>query len=74
MTAMRAVIIAALISVTGPTLANTVTCSAFISGHRVCDDGHGHRCIEWERTPAEDLVAHPPPDPDCPLPPHEEKK
>jgi hypothetical protein len=80
MTGVNAFLIAALIGVTGPALAETVTCStSFHEGYRFCDDGHGHRCIEWERDPAEDLVVHPPPDPDnvygaCPMTPQEEKK
>jgi hypothetical protein len=49
MTGINVFVIAAVfIGVTGPALAETVTCStSFHQGYRFCDDGQGHRCIEW---------------------------
>lgn len=81
MTPMRVVVIMIVtLAISSPALAQTLTCStSFHQGYRFCDDGHGHRCMEWEHDPAEDLVAHPPPDPDnvdgaCPMTPQEENK
>ena len=74
---MRAIIIAvaaALASMT-PASAGTLTCSTSSQGYRICQDQHGHRCIEWERDGLiiRDLTAHPPPGPDkideCPMTP-----
>ena len=62
-------------SVINPALAETLTCSTSSQGYRICQDQHGHRCIEWERDGLiiRDLTAHPPPGPDkideCPMTP-----
>ena len=69
----RAVAVA-LASMT-PALAGPLTCSTSSQGYRICQDQHGHRCIEWERDGLiiRDLTAHPPPGPDkideCPMTP-----
>ena len=49
---MRAVIIVAavLVQSTATLDAETLTCSTSSQGyHRICQDQHGHHCIEWER-------------------------
>jgi hypothetical protein len=74
---MRAIIIVAavLVQSTATLDAETLTCSTSSQGYRICQDQHGHRCIEWERDGLiiRDLTAHPPPGPDkideCPMTP-----
>jgi hypothetical protein len=69
-------VIAAIITTSmTPALAEKLHCTTTF-GYRICHDGHGHFCVEWERDDdliIRDLTARPPSDPDCPTTPQEDR-
>ena len=48
MTGINVFVIAALIGITGPALAETLRCTESFQHYEVCDDGHGYRSTEWQ--------------------------